>query len=119
MSNDEPKWNDDQPIYRQIVDAVIGRILEGAYPEGELLPSVRQLAVDFGVSPLTAAKVFQELSREDLTEKRRGIGFEVRQGVRKALLQSERRKFLEQEWPDLKARLKRLDLTIEDLLRER
>jgi GntR family transcriptional regulator len=115
---DTPQWNDDQPIYRQIVDAVIGRILEGAYPEGELLPSVRQLAVDFGVSPLTAAKVFQELAREDLTEKRRGIGFEVKKGVRKALLHRERKKFLEQEWPDIKARLKRLDLDVEDLLRD-
>jgi GntR family transcriptional regulator len=118
MPNDTPTWSDSQPIYRQIVDAVIGRILEGAYPEGELLPSVRQLAVDFGVSPLTAAKVFQELAREELTEKRRGIGFEVRKGVRKALLQRERRKFLEQEWPELRARLKRMEIDIEDLLRE-
>ncbi|MGD2134134.1 MAG: GntR family transcriptional regulator, partial [Maricaulaceae bacterium] len=89
------EWNEDQPIYRQIMDAVIGGILDGAYPEGELLPSVRQLAVDFDVSPLTAAKVFQELSRENLTEKRRGIGFEVRKGVRRMLLERERRKFLE------------------------
>lgn len=118
MTAGTPTWNEDQPIYRQIVDAVIGRILDGSYPEGELLPSVRQLATDFGVSPLTAAKVFQELAREDLTEKRRGIGFEVRKGVRNALLHSERRKFLEQEWPELRARLKRLDLTIEDLLRD-
>jgi GntR family transcriptional regulator len=118
MSAGAPTWNEDQPIYRQIVDAVIGRILEGAYPEGELLPSVRQLATDFGVSPLTAAKVFQELAREELTEKRRGIGFEVRKGVRKALLQRERRKFLEQEWPELQARLQRLDISIEDLMRK-
>ncbi len=118
MSKQPPTWNEDQPIYRQIMDTVIGRILEGAYPEGELLPSVRQLAVDFGVSPLTAAKVFQELAREELTEKRRGIGFAVRKGVQKALLQRERRKFLEQEWPELRARLKRLDIDIEDLLRE-
>lgn len=118
MSTSTPTWNEDQPIYRQIVDAVIGRILEGSYPEGELLPSVRQLATDFGVSPLTAAKVFQELAKEDLTEKRRGIGFEVRKGVRKALLTRERRKFLEQEWPDLKARLQRLDISIDDLMKE-
>lgn len=118
MTTGTPTWNDDAPIYRQIVDTLIGRILEGAYPEGELLPSVRQLATDFGVSPLTAAKVFQELAREDLTEKRRGIGFEVRKGVRKALLQRERRKFLEQEWPELKARLQRLDIDIEDLMKD-
>ena len=118
MTTSTPTWNEDQPIYRQIVDAVIGRILEGSYPEGELLPSVRQLATDFGVSPLTAAKVFQELAREELTEKKRGIGFEVRKGVRKALLQRERRKFLEQEWPELRARLKRMDIDIEDLMRD-
>jgi GntR family transcriptional regulator len=117
MDKAKPKWNEDQPIYRQIMDAVIGGILEGAYPEGELLPSVRQLAVDFEVSPLTAAKVFQELARENLTEKRRGIGFEVRIGVRQALLQSERRKFLEQEWPDLKARLERLGISLDELMR--
>ena len=118
MTKRTPKWSDDQPIYRQIVDAVIGGILEGRYPEGELLPSVRQLAVDYGVSPLTAAKVFQELSREELTEKRRGIGFEVRRGVRKALRQRERRKFLEEEWPELRARLKRLEIEIDELPRE-
>lgn len=114
----EMTWNEDQPIYRQIVEAIIGGILEGRYREGELLPSVRQLAVNFGVSPLTTAKVFQELANEGVTEKRRGIGFEVRKGVRKALLQRERRKFLEQEWPELRARLKRLEIDIEDLMRE-
>ena len=111
-------WNEDQPIYRQIMDAVIGKILEGAYPEGELLPSVRQLAVDFGVSPLTAAKVITELSRENLTEKRRGIGFEVRKGVRKFLLHRERKKFLEEEWPEIRARMKRMGIEIRDLPRE-
>lgn len=113
------EWNEDQPIYRQIMDAMIGGILDGAYPEGELLPSVRQLATAYDVSPLTAAKVFAELSRENLTEKRRGIGFEVRKGVRRMLLERERRKFLEKEWPELRARLQRLDIDIEDLMRMR
>jgi GntR family transcriptional regulator len=111
-------WNEDQPIYRQIMEAVIGKILDGAYPEGELLPSVRQLAVDFGVSPLTAAKVITELSRENLTEKRRGIGFEVRKGVRKVLLHRERKKFLEEEWPEIRARMKRMGIEMRDLPRE-
>src|SRR5262245_40772460 len=99
-------WNEGQPIYRLIMDAVIGRILEGSYPEGELLPSGRQLAIDFGVSPLTAAKVFTELQRENVTEKRRGIGFEVRKGVRKVLLHRERKRFIEEEWPEIRARMR-------------
>lgn len=118
MTASTANWNEDQPIYRQIMEAVIGRILDGAYPEGELLPSVRQLAVDFGVSPLTAAKVITELSRENLTEKRRGIGFEVRKGVRKVLLHRERKKFLEEEWPEIRARMKRMGIEMRDLPRE-
>jgi GntR family transcriptional regulator len=118
MTVTSASWNEDQPIYRQIMEAVIGRILEGSYPEGELLPSVRQLAVDFGVSPLTAAKVITELSRENLTEKRRGIGFEVRKGVRKLLLHRERKKFLEEEWPEIRARMKRMGIEIRDLPRD-
>lgn len=115
MSGQQATWNEGQPIYRQIMDAVVGRILEGAYPEGELLPSVRQLAEDFGVSPLTAAKVVTELSRENLTEKRRGIGFEVRKGVRKLLLHRERKKFLEEEWPEIRMRMTQLGLEMKDL----
>lgn len=116
MAKTAPKWNDDQPIYRQIMDAVVTRIIEGVYPEGELLPSVRQLATDFDVSPLTAQKVFQELARENLTEKRRGIGFEVRKGVRQMLLHRERKRFLEAEWPEIQSRMKRLAIEPEDLL---
>ena len=111
-------WNDGQPIYKQIMDTVIGRILEGSYPEGELLPSVRQLAVDFDVSPLTAAKVITELSRENITEKRRGIGFEVRKGVRKVLLHRERKRFLDEEWPEIRARMRRMGIEIRDLPRD-
>ena len=118
MTANAASWTEGQPIYKQIMDAVIGRILEGAYPEGELLPSVRQLATDFGVSPLTAAKVFTELSRENLTEKRRGIGFEVRKGVRKVLLHRERKKFLEEEWPEIRTRMKRMGIDMRDLPRE-
>lgn len=118
MSKRTRKWSEDQPIYRQIMDAVVGRILDGAYPEGELLPSVRQLATEYDVSPLTSAKVFQELARENLTEKRRGIGFVVRNGVRRALLERERRRFLEQEWPELRDRLRRLDIDLDELPRK-
>src|SRR6201991_3758685 len=114
MTANAASWTDGQPIYRQIMETVIGRILEGAYPEGELLPSVRQLAVDFDVSPLTAAKVITELSRENITEKRRGIGFEVRKGVRKALLHRERKRFLDEEWPEIRARMRRMEIEIRD-----
>jgi GntR family transcriptional regulator len=117
MTSNAATWADGQPIYRQIMDAIIGRILEGSYPEGELLPSVRQLASDFGVSPLTAAKVFSELQRENVTEKRRGIGFEVRKGVRKVLLHRERKRFLEEEWPEIRARMKRLGIEMRELPR--
>jgi len=118
MTSDTASWTEGQPIYRQIMEAMIGRILEGSYPEGELLPSVRQLATDFGVSPLTAAKVLTELSRENLTEKRRGIGFEVRKGVRKVLLHRERKKFMEEEWPEIRARMKRMGIDMRDLPRD-
>ena len=118
MTTQAAGWNDGQPIYKQIMDEVIGRILDGAYQEGELLPSVRQLAIDFGVSPLTAAKVITELARENLTEKRRGIGFEVRKGVRKILLHRQRKQFLEQEWPEVRARMKRLGIEMRELPRD-
>lgn len=115
MSGNGAVWNDGQPIYRQIMEAVIGRIIDGDYAEGELLPSVRQLAIDFGVSPLTAAKVVTELSRENLTEKHRGIGFEVKKGVRKVLLHRERKRFLTEDWPEIQARMARLGIEMKDL----
>jgi DNA-binding transcriptional regulator YhcF (GntR family) len=117
MSKRKQEWSEDQPIYRQIMEEMVGRILDATYQEGDLLPSVRQLATAYGVSPLTAVKVFQELSKESLTEKRRGIGFIVKKGVREALLKRERNRFLEKEWPALRARLQRMDIDIKDLLK--
>ena len=116
MFKQKGRWKDDQPIYRQIMETIVAAIMDGAYPEGELIPSVRQLAAEQGVSTLTAAKVLTELAREGLIEKRRGIGFEVIPGLRKKLTARERQRFLENEWPELRARLKRMDLSIEDLL---
>lgn len=115
MPKPKHKWSDDQPIYRQITDVLIGRILDGTYPEGELLPSVRQFAEEFDVSPLTAAKVFQELHKENLTLKRRGIGAEVSKGSRADLLKRERSKFMEVEWPDVLERIQKLGINLEDL----
>ena len=111
-----PSWNDDQPIYRQITDTLLGRILDGTYPEGTLLPSVRQVAQEFDVSPLTAAKVFQELDKEQLTIKRRGIGSEVKAGVHARLLKQEQQRFLQKEWPALLQRLKRMQIDVAELL---
>ena len=116
MAQKQHKWNDDQPIYRQITDVIIGRILDGTYPEGELLPSVRQCAQEFDVSPLTAAKVFQELDKENLTFQRRGIGSEVPPGSRADLLDREREKFLQVEWPEVLTRIKHLGIKLENLI---
>lgn len=115
MAKQKRRWNDDQPIYRQITDVIIGRILDGTYAEGELLPSVRACADEFDVSPLTAAKVFQELDKEDLTIKRRGIGAEVSPGSRSDLLKREREKFMKVEWPDVLERMKQLGISLKDL----
>jgi GntR family transcriptional regulator len=115
MAKQKRRWNDDQPIYRQITDVIIGRVLDGTYPEGELLPSVRACADEFDVSPLTAAKVFQELDKEELTIKRRGIGAEVSPGSRSDLLKREREKFMKVEWPEVLERMKQLGINLKDL----
>ncbi len=116
MSKIKNVWNNDLPIYRQITDIIIRRVLDGIYPEGELLPSVRAVADEFDVSPLTAAKVFQELDKEDLTIKRRGIGAEISPNSRAKLLARERDKFLNEEWPRIRERIQRLELDPNDLL---
>jgi DNA-binding transcriptional regulator YhcF (GntR family) len=116
MNNELHAWNDDQPIYRQLLEEVIAGILDETYPEGELLPSVRQLAERYQVNPLTAAKAYRELSRDGLTEKRRGEGLAVLPGTRSMLLQRERAKFLKDEWPTLRARLRRMEIDLKVLL---
>lgn len=113
---DIPTWNEDRPIYRQLTDEIVTRILNQTYREGELLPSVRQLANDFVVNPLTAARAYREL--EEYTEPKRGIGLIVKQGVRKRLLKRERARFLREEWPALRERIRALEIDIKDLLDE-
>jgi GntR family transcriptional regulator len=110
-----PHWSDDIPIYRQLMEHLVGRILDRTYPEGEMLPSVRQLASDCEINPLTVAKAYKELARDGVTDKLRGEGLVVRKGVRALLLHRERTKFLEEEWPVLRERLKRLDIDIKTL----
>jgi GntR family transcriptional regulator len=111
----EREWNDSQPIYRQLRDWVVGMILEGALEEGGAVPSVRQVAAEFRVNPLTVLKGYQELVDEQLIEKRRGLGMFVKEGVRPLLLQDERERFLKEEWPRVSDRMKRLGLTLKEL----
>jgi GntR family transcriptional regulator len=111
-------WNDSIPIYRQLQQRVVAMILDGALNEGDPLPSVRQVAADFQINPLTVSKAYQELVDEHLVEKRRGLGMFVIEGARAELLKSERERFLREEWPALYARLQRLGLDLKTLLRE-
>lgn len=109
------RWDEHLPIYQQLLNLLVGRILDQTYPEGEMLPSVRQLASDFQINPLTVSKVYKELARDNLTEKKRGEGLLIKKGVRALLLKRERNKFLKEEWPVLRARLVRLEIDIKDL----
>ena len=113
MADRIPRWDEDRPIYRQLTEQVIARIISGVYPEGEMLPSVRQLASDFLVNPLTAARAYREL--DEYTEARRGIGLIVKQGVRELLLKREQKRFLREEWPLIAERIKALELDAESL----
>src|SRR6478735_8587867 len=111
------EWNDTQPIYRQLRDRVVAMILEGVLKEGDPLPSVRNVAADFRLHPLTVLKGYQQLVDEQLVEKRRGLGMFVSSGARKALMKDERQRFLEEEWPKVYATIQRLGLTATELLR--
>jgi GntR family transcriptional regulator len=111
-------WNDNAPIYRQLRDRVVAMILDGVLNEGDALPSVRQVAADFQLNPITVSKAYQELVDEQLVEKRRGLGMYVMEGAREALRRSERERFLREEWPMLSARLKRLGLDLHKLVEE-
>ena len=109
-------WNDSTPIYRQLRDRVVAMILDGVLKQGDPLPSVRQVAADFQINPITVSKAYQELVDENLVEKRRGLGMYVSEGARSALMKSERDRFLSDEWPQLHARLTRLGLSLKDLM---
>jgi GntR family transcriptional regulator len=110
------EFNDSQPIYRQIRDRVVAMILDGVLKEGEPLPSVRNVAAEYRVNPLTVLKSYQELVDVGLVEARRGLGMFVIDGARNLLLEGERHKFLEEEWPKIKATIQRLGLSAEELL---
>ena len=113
----EPQWDDSLPIYRQLRDRVVAMILEGILKEGDPLPSVRNVAAEFRLNPLTVLKGYQQLVDEQLVEKRRGLGMFVSIGARNALMKDERQRFLEEEWPKVYATIQRLGLSAADLLR--
>jgi len=110
------EWNDNQPIYRQLRDRVVAMILEGVLKEGEALPSVRNVAAEYRLNPLTVLKGYQELVDEQLVEKKRGLGLFIREGARDLLMRGERQKFLAEEWPRVHATIQRLGLRAEELL---
>jgi GntR family transcriptional regulator len=111
------EWNDSQPIYRQLRDRVVAMILDGVLNEGDPLPSVRSVAAEYRVNPLTVLKGYQQLVDEGLVESRRGRGMFINSGARKLLLQGERQKFLKEEWPRISATIQRLGLKADELLR--
>jgi len=112
----EGEWNDSQPIYRQLRDRVVTMILEGVLTDGDALPSVRTVAAEYRLNPLTVLKGYQELVDEGLVEKRRGRGMYVREGASKALTKDERQAFLVEQWPEVVATIRRLDLDLDQLL---
>ena len=110
------EWNDNQPIYRQLRDHVVHMILDNVLKEGDPLPSVRNVAAEYRVNPLTVLKAYQELVDEGLVEKRRGLGMFVKDGAHKSLLKGERQKFLSEHWPRVHATIQRLGITPKELL---
>ncbi len=113
----DPQWDDSVPIYRQLRDRVVAMILEGALKEGDPLPSVRSVAAEFRLNPLTVLKGYQQLVDEQLVEKRRGLGMFVSPGASQALMKDERQRFLAEEWPKVFATIQRLGLSPQELLR--
>jgi DNA-binding transcriptional regulator YhcF (GntR family) len=110
------EWNDSQPIYRQLRERVVAMILDGVLDEGDPLPSVRNVAAEYRVNPLTVLKAYQQLADDQIVDKKRGLGMFVNTGARGLLLQAERQKFLAEEWPRVHAIIQRLGLTPQELL---
>ena len=112
----DANWDESQPIYRQLRDRVVAMVLEGTLKEGEALPSVRQVATEYRLNPLTVLKAYQQLADEGLVEKRRGLGMFVAPGASGALRKDERERFLNTDWPRIQATIQRLGLSTEELL---
>lgn len=112
----EINWNNKDPIYLQLKERLVELILDGELSEGDALPSVRQISSEQRINPITVSKAFQILVDEELVEKKRGIGMYVLSGAKDKLSKRERAKFLDQEWPQIAARIERLGLEIDELL---
>jgi GntR family transcriptional regulator len=112
----QTNWNDNQPIYIQLREKVIALILDGGLSEGDALPSVRNVSSEYRVNPITVSKAYQTLVDDELVEKKRGLGMFVKSDAKNILLKSEIKKFLEQDWPEIVSRIKRLGLSTEELL---
>lgn len=112
----DPQWHDNLPIYRQLRDRVVDAILDGVLKDGDPLPSVRVVAAEFRVNPLTVLKGYQQLVEEQLIEMKRGRGMYVNDGASELLVRAEREKFVGEQWPRIQATIRRLGLTPEDLL---
>lgn len=110
------EWNDSQPIYRQIRDRIVAMMLDGMLSEGDPLPSVRTVAADYRVNPLTVMKAYQQLADDGLVETKRGRGMFINEGALSLLLAGERQRFLTEQWPAIHATIQRLGLTPEELL---
>lgn len=110
-------WNENRPIYLQLKERVVGMMLDGLLKPGDALPSVRQVAADYQLNPITVSRAYQELVDETLVEKRRGLGMYVTEGAVDKLLSTERDRFIREEWPAMVERIRRLGLDIEQLLR--
>jgi DNA-binding transcriptional regulator YhcF (GntR family) len=111
------EWSDGAPIYRQLKDRVVAMLLDGILKPGDALPSVRQVAAEYQLNPITVSRAYQELADESIVEKRRGLGMYVTEGASEKLLNSERERFLSEEWPLVVERIQRLGLSLERLLR--
>ncbi len=111
------QWSDGAPIYRQLKERVVAMLLDGVLKPGDALPSVRQVAAEYQLNPITVSRAYQELADEALVEKRRGLGMYVTEGASEKLLASERERFLRDEWPLVLERIQRLGLTMDQLLR--
>lgn len=111
------QWSDGAPIYRQLKERVVAMMLDGVLKPGDALPSVRQVAAEYQLNPITVSRAYQELADEALVEKRRGLGMYVTEEASKKLLANERERFLQEEWPLVMERIQRLGLAMDDLLR--
>jgi GntR family transcriptional regulator len=110
------QWSDNSPIYRQLKDRLVSMMLDGDIKPGDALPSVRQIAAEYQLNPITVSRAFQELADENVVEKRRGLGMYMSENAKDQLLFSEKQRFLQEEWPSIAERIKRLGLNTQQLL---